>query len=306
MEITGFNLKSLPKEDVEWFWKGYLGSGLLTLVASPPKAGKSTLLWELLKSMYKEEPLLGQGTKRVSTLLFTEESYATMSNRVKKLGIEDAPVHVVTIQPGLNWNTLVPYAKNAIVKHGVKLVVLDTISRFWGLNSEDDAAEQLRALAPMFVLARHYGCALLFIHHTRKSGGSEGRSVRGSNALTGAVDIILEFGRLSPYDISNNRRLSSLSRFSDTPEYLIGTLTPNGYILNADGDSETERSIITIISEREGITSAELAEELNCSERQVQRVLAQLTGRGVLVRHGSGAGKSPFSYTLAGSDGEGG
>jgi predicted ATP-dependent serine protease len=300
--VKGYDLKDIPQEKVTWIWEGFLGEGLLTLLASPPKAGKSTLLWHLLHAINEGRPFLEQKTiAKTPTLIFTEESYATLAGRRDSFGLSKAPIHCVTIQPGLRWTTLLAYAKDRIVRHGDRLLVLDTVSRFWELTSEDDAAEQLRALAPLFVFARAFGCGVLLIHHTRKSGGAEGRAVRGSNALTGAVDIIMEFSRLSPYDLSPTRRIETLSRFSATPDRLIATLGSDGYALSQDMGGENEKAIIVAITEAgEGITSAEIAESMDCSERHIQRVLAQLTSRGVVSRHGSGAGKSPFTYTLAG------
>jgi hypothetical protein len=303
LDIVGYDLRDLPNESVEWLWHGYIGKGLLTLLASPPKSGKSTMLWHLIATMQKGEPFLEHRTHSVGTTIFTEEATATLSQRRDLFGIGDRPIHAVQLQPGITWPKVVLYAKERITRHGDSLLIFDTISRFWGAQDENDAAEQIRLIGPLFALVRHYGVAAVLVHHTRKHRGWEGRGVRGSNALPGAVDIILEFGRLSPADTSSTRRrLDGLSRFSETPQTLIADLRGGTYVVNDEVELTREPDIIRLVSETEECTASRLADELGLSERQVQRVLSGMVNRGVLERTGAGSGSSPFVYQL-GTDG---
>jgi hypothetical protein len=62
------------------------------------------------------------------------------------------------------------------------------------------------------------GVAVLLLHHPRKKPSDEGSSARGSGALLGFVDIILElslFGRL--HSDAGRRKLVGLSRYEATP-----------------------------------------------------------------------------------------
>lgn len=288
---------------MDWLWDGYIGKGLLTLLAAFPKVGKSTLLWHLLRAMHHDREFLGRATRRTNVVVFTEEASANIAQRRDEFELHDASIHVVTIQPGLNWPNLIAYAKNRVQKHNADLIILDTISRFWGLHSEDDAAEQLRAINPLFVLVRHFRLGCLIVHHTRKGRGAGGRAVRGSNALTGAVDIIMEFDKMAPYDPTPRRRIESLSRFSTTPDRLIARLNEDGnYEVNMEEEFTHEARIVELCGDGEGVTATAIGAEIGLSERQSQRVLAQLVSRGVIVRTGTGTGQSPFRYSVSHED----
>lgn len=269
-------------------------------MAAPPKAGKSTLLYHMFQSMYRGEPFLGQTTHAAPVVVFTEESTGLLTQRRDAMNLHDCPIHVVTLQPGLSWPRCIGYAKMRAQQHGAGLLVFDTISRFWNVEDEDDAAEQNQRLNPLMALVRIYNMAGLVIHHTRKSRGAEGRAVRGSNALPAASDIIVEFGRMSPWDNTSRRRIDTLSRFGETPEHVVAELD-DGYHITEAGTAQ-EADIIRLVTDVPGITATDLVEEVGVSERQIQRLLSHMVGRGVLARTGSGASSSPFRYTLAGED----
>jgi hypothetical protein len=88
-------------------------------------------------------------------------------------------------------------------------------------RSESDAGTLLEMLQPLQRLAAA-GVAVLVLHHPRKKPSDEGSSARGSGALLGFVDIILElhrFGQLQSDD--RRRRLFGASRHPATPRQLV-------------------------------------------------------------------------------------
>lgn len=298
MEIVSWDLDDVPEERVEWLWEGMIGRGLMTLLASAPKVGKSTLLYHLLSAMYKGEPLFGLSTQMVPTLIFTEDPAEEIRNRRDLLGLHGSPIHCVPIQPGLTWPEVILFAKRKIENSGVGLLILDTVSRFWGVTSEDDAAEVIRTLGPLYALTRHHNVGTVLVHHTRKARGYGGRAIRGSNALPGAVDVIIEFDKINRYDTSTRRRLDILSRFSLTTPQIIGEITPEGKYVPLDSSHGTEQSVLRFILETPGSTADDVSEVLGLSERHAQRTLSDLVARGILVRSGSGSGRSPYRYAV--------
>lgn len=296
-EIQGWDIAQLPQWNVEWLWRGYLARRNLTLLSGTPKAGKSTLLFGFLKSLSQSEDFLGLGTTSVPTVLLTEESVPLLRQRRDELGLSTAPLHILPLQPGLSWPHCIAYIKRRILS-GCGLVVVDTLSRFWGVSDENDAAQVIRALGPLFALTRAHDVAILGLHHTRKAGGPGGAGVRGSNALTGAVDISIELGRVHPYDKTPRRRLESISRYGETPGTLLVHLTDSGYELLDDQADAVEKAMMAVIEENAGITAGDLADEVMMGERNVQRLLTEMVGRGILERTGSGSGASPFLYAV--------
>jgi RecA-family ATPase len=67
------------------------------------------------------------------------------------------------------------------------LIVFDTLSRCLAGADENNQKDMSTAIAVFDTLRKQLGCAVLFLHHTTKDGGSE----RGSSVLRGAVDTIL-------------------------------------------------------------------------------------------------------------------
>jgi hypothetical protein len=115
-------------------------------------------------------------------------------------------------------------------KDGYKLVVIDPLPDFWPVVNENDAGEQTAALLPLRQVANAGACVLL-LHHPRKSDGGEGTASRGSGALPGFVDVIVEMRRASPKDLTHPARvLTGLSRYDETPRELVIELTPQGYV----------------------------------------------------------------------------
>jgi predicted ATP-dependent serine protease len=300
LDIVGHDFGDLPNEHVDWLWKGYLATGNMTVLAAPPKAGKSTLLFELLKCSRARETFLGLETQPAKVLLFTEESVSLLANRRRKLRDPDLDLHVVTLQPGLTWPKIMAYSKWK-AQQGYNLVVLDTVSRFWPVQNEGDAVQVLQALTPFLSIVRQEGFALLLIHHTRKGGGAEGNAMRGSNAILGSADIGLEFQRITPWDKGKRRRIDALSRYGETPDTIIAELTDDGYQLAAEGVA-IEKDIMFIVTMNGVVTAEEVVDATATSVRNAQRVLAEMTARGVLSRSGTGSSRSPYRYSLRGVD----
>jgi hypothetical protein len=299
VEVIGHDIAEIPEERVEWLWQGYLARGNLTLLAADPKAGKSTLLFHLLSRMHSGHGFLGLRATSTPTLLFSEEAGGLVRTRAESLDLLDKPIHVVSIQPSLSWARTCGYTKYRVQHKGDKLVILDTISRFWDVTDENDAAQVIHALSPIYAISRAFDASILLLHHTRKGGGAGGRAIRGSNALPGAVDVIMELNRLSPWDTSNKRRLDNLSRYQDTPETQRIILTDDGYVVDEQEDPRLERELLTLIGEMPGSSAQALAAERMVSVRQVQRVVSQLASRGVLRRDGSGTANDPYLFSLA-------
>lgn len=109
------------------------------------------------------------------------------------------------------------------------VVIFDTLASLWPCSDENDASKVLLALTPLHHLTRA-GAAVLLVHHPRKSDGGEGQASRGSSALPGWVDVILEWRRFDPQSQEDCRRtLKGFSRFDETPADVVVELTAGGF-----------------------------------------------------------------------------
>src|SRR5207253_5607502 len=73
------------------------------------------------------------------------------------------------------------------------------------------------------------GLAVLLLPHPRKGESPVGQASRGSGALPGHVDILIEMGwHGGPSDAGRRRWLRSLSRYEETRRLFLVELTENG------------------------------------------------------------------------------
>src|SRR5439155_8660036 len=91
-------------------------------------------------------------------------------------------------------------------------------------------------LLPLQALA-NLGPAVWLLHHPAKGTRADGQSSRGSSALSGFADIVMEmscYRRARSRD--RRRRICAYSRYVETPRHLIIELNPEGtdYLVRTD------------------------------------------------------------------------
>ena len=135
-----------------------------------------------------------------------------------------------------------PFISRAVRKTRTPIVIFDTLGKFAPWKNENDAAEVQAGMNPLDVLT-HRGLAVLLNHHVGKADNTEGRAVRGSTALAGAVDIILELRRYKPDEIADRRRvLAGCGRFDEIPDEIVITPNDAGTEYIAEGDSKAAKA----------------------------------------------------------------
>lgn len=209
---------------VEWIWHGYLARGNLTLLTSVWKAGKTTLMTGLLRALAAGDMFLGLPCAAGRVTVISEESREHWAARVRQCPI--GPHAQLLARPFVTrpteheWDALIDLQRARAGRGELDLLVVDPLASFLPGRSESDAGTLLRFLEPLQRLAAE-GVAVLVLHHPRKKPADEGSTARGSGALLGYVDVILELTRAgSLRGDENRRRLIGLSRTGDTPRQL--------------------------------------------------------------------------------------
>jgi KaiC/GvpD/RAD55 family RecA-like ATPase len=206
----------------EWLWHGFITPGNVTLIASDPKAGKTTLMFYVLGQMRGNLSALGFPTKRANIIYVTEEPRSTILERIETTPyfslIHNDDIKYRVSEPGLDWSKILHEVEAEIPKlnHDMpKLLVIDTLSFFITIEDENDNAQLRKALKPLIELARMYNVAVLLIHHARKARSKvPGQAVRGGGAFIGLVDCVVELQRVGEGCV---RVLKCVGRLSATP-----------------------------------------------------------------------------------------
>ncbi len=233
------NLRRIPADQVsglietgeeKWLWHGYLLPGRVTLVTSLWKSGKTTLITGLLRQLAGGGQFIGREATPGHAWVISEESEADWADRLRLMPVGP---HVQLLirpfggRPTIDeWNGLIDEARDAAQRGELSLFVVDPLASFLPGRSESDAATLLEMLQPLHRLADQ-GVAILLLHHPRKKPSEPGHSARGSGALLGFVDIIVELTRYSKLKSDFHRRLLiALSRKLATPERLAFEWNP--------------------------------------------------------------------------------
>jgi predicted ATP-dependent serine protease len=245
-------LEDAPPEP-DWTWEGYLAPGTITLLAGRPKAGKSTLAFGLFGAVSEGSAFAGRNTRATGVLLLSEERRDTLLQKQRRFNLNGSIDLLMRHEVGAeSWPEVVSDAVARCKERGLGVLVIDTFDKWAPLhgdqeNSSGAVNEALRPLAE----AAGEGLAVLLITHQRKAGGSHGEAVRGSNALTGSVDVIVELERVGESN-PDARLLRSHSRHDGTPPELVVRLGEDDYeacsdvaAVNAQAERETLRALLT-------------------------------------------------------------
>ena len=193
-------LKDIPP--VRFAVKGLIPAGL-SILASPPKYGKSWLVLDLCLSVAAGKRFLGFSTNRSGCLyLALEDSERRLKTRMDKL-LYSRPApegfYFATEAQALD-NGLLDALEAFLAAHGdVRLIVLDTYQRVRGAAQGREGAysADYRETGALKAFADRHNVALLLVHHLRKmrDDGDPFAMISGTTGISGAADTMLVLSR---------------------------------------------------------------------------------------------------------------
>jgi len=297
---------------VDYIWQGWAARGHISLLIGLWKAGKTTLLSHLLHATADGGDVGGK-VNPCKAVVVTEESSSLWKRRRDDLGIGGNVEFVIRqfkSKPTLTqWSSFVEGVADHVIENDVGLVVFDTWQSVSPVRDENDASATMAACLPLHRLTEA-GAAVLLLHHPRKGGGNEATASRGSGALTGFVDLIVELRRYDPERPDDCKRvLRGYSRFEETPTELVVELRDDGYhVVGTRSDAtRVERLTIleTIVGERPGFSAGEIRchWSSDCgipqpSLKTIRRDLAEGVKQGLWIGEGDGKMGNPVTYSL--------
>ncbi len=301
-----------PTTPPDWIWPGYIARGHITLLTGLWKAGKSTLIGHLIHDLQAGGGLVPAPVNG-KTLIVTEEGSSLWMRRRDDLNL-GASVHLL-VRPfksrssPAEWSALIDTLAARVGSDHYSTVIFDTLASCWPVVEENDAANVMAAITPLHALTEA-GAAVLLIHHPRKGDAAEGQASRGSGALPGAVDTILEFRRYSPEDHHDRRRvLRAYSRWEETPPESVLELRDDGYFIVGDKAEVRQSDRLNILtglipSGGDGLTVEELLAAWPTEPKPGERTLRLDLKNGADAHRwqqlGSGRKNEPFRYRRTG------
>lgn len=295
-------------EEVPWVVEGLLARRTVTLLTGPPKSGKSTLTFALLRALERGSPFAGFAVSKTRAVILSEEEALTLHEKAVAFGVKEA--RFLTRREMRPDMTLADFLREGVREArrvGAHLLVLDTLPA-WGRFGRDEEKDSgaMQAAMQCVLEAAGEGLAILVVHHTRKGGGEDGEAARGSSALVGAVDIALELRRAKEMPGPNFRTLAAFSRFRESPaeeqslELRGREYVRQGSAAEAKVVAWKERVVDFLARATGPMTRDEVAEGVGGMRELTIRALKELVADGVVVRTGAGKRGDPHRYALAG------
>jgi hypothetical protein len=295
-----------------WLWHGYLAPGTVTLLTSPWKSGKTTLVSVLLNRMATGGELAGLTVRPGKAVIVSEESIAQWRLRKQKFGFGPHVCWICRPFRGrprpLEWLALLDHLLDLRREHPIDLAVIDPLSEFLPAKSESEAGGVLDALLPLQRLTA-VGLAVLLCHHPRKHGRPDSQWARGSGALTAFADVLIEMDyHANPSDPDRRRKVTAYSRFDDTPRCRVIELDETGTNYRSLGDFEEAAFtggwpvVQAILDEAtKKLTRREILEQWPAAKPRpvpetVWRWLDRAVASGLVSHDGNGHRSSPYRY----------
>lgn len=171
----------------------------LSLLASPPKYGKSWLVLDLCISTAQGGTFLGHVANKCGVLyLALEDGPRRLKKRMKKLlDGKPAPDNLIfkTAAPDLS-NGLLDVLEMHMQQHpDTGMIAIDTLQTVRGPSGKNESAYQYdyREMRELKVFADRHGILLLLVHHLRKmkDDADPHNQISGTNGILGAADTSL-------------------------------------------------------------------------------------------------------------------
>ena len=295
--VTLGDLLNAPEEERDWLVDDMLQAGGFSMMASKPKAGKSTLARCLAIAIAQGRPRLGKNVTQGRVIYIAlEEKRAEVSRHFDRMGAQEN-------DPILSFIDQAPQDAFEQLECEVRerkpaLVIIDPLFRFTRIADGNDYAQTTKALEPLLRLARNSGAHVLVTHHSKKSGGMDGDEALGSTALFGAVDCLISLKRFDDFRTAYTRQ-----RYGTDMEEVVlaldgetGWVDVNGSRAEADERAMGE-AILDFLGQTQSATEREITDKVEGRTKLIRTALRALVEAQKITRTGQGKKGDPYRYS---------
>ena len=280
--ITASALKFMQFEKCEFLIENLLARNL-TLLAGPPKIGKSFLCLSFTKHIIK------QG-KKVYYCSF-EDDYFRLHGRLLELDLlcDELRIHCGREQVlGATSDEEFNLLQSIAYDDQVELIILDTMERILpSTKQKRDYHYYVKVLDKWAKLALQSNTCILMVHHTRKSDGTPDyhpqNTILGSIGIPATVDTNLIMAR------DKDGGVALHIEGKDVKEHTF-QLRKSGVefswelTLPADKLGDAQKQVLEFVEQNEGCTQSDIVTKLGKSKPQVSQIVSKLCSEGFLCR----------------------
>lgn len=200
----------LQNMTTRWAWRLWIQVGMITCVAAEPGVGKTRLLMDIARRIYRglpwpdgSDPTFPVGSKTL--WIPADGQWAEVSDIPTEFGFERDAVllNAKKSNPFLGTDLDGPIAikelEDRVMRSKPVMVIVDTIGNSTG-GSMAKSEDAKRIFKPFAGMAQRCGCAVILVTHLSKSGEALGRRI------VGACRQVIMLSKPNPQE-ANRRRL---------------------------------------------------------------------------------------------------
>lgn len=298
--MTGNELIAQKYAAEKWIIKGLIPHGL-TVMAGPPKIGKSLLILEFILALSAGRKALGHyETDKIKCLyLALEDSPRRLKERIQMLVSSGHVVNELS-SFAYEWERVDDGGLLALQRRleedpNIKAVFIDTFAKMRRApkGRENLYHQDYDAVGVLKKIADEFSIGIIVVHHTKKGASDDFlESVSGSMGITGAADTVMVLRR----DRNDDEGVLHITG-RDVGEQAIalafdrGTWKYKGEA-NTVRATETQNEILEMMkSENKPLRQREIAELTGRKNGGLTKTLVRMVKDGHIVRNG-------YSYTL--------
>lgn len=194
-----------PKELAErpprkWLIDGFIPEGGEVCFYGPPGSGKSFASLDMAMCVALGRPWHGKKVQQGGVIYIAAEGGGGQRQRLNAyemqhgVALDDAPFYMISQAVNLMDDDDVSAILDVAACTPVKpaLIIVDTLARSMAGGDENSTKDMTQAMAGVQEIIATTGACVLLVHHTGKAAE---KGARGSSALLGAMDTMLEICR---------------------------------------------------------------------------------------------------------------
>lgn len=295
MKMNARELYQTPLASPTWAIDQMIPQGL-SVIASPPKTGKSYFVLQSAFAVARGEKFLGYRTTKGKVLLISlEDTFNRLQKRIVQVCPDTSRIPDnldLTVEfPRLDSEGLACLDKQ-IKENGYSLVILDT----WGKTKPNGQAKRsenvyetdVRLVSEVKKLADKYGISILLVHHLKKGGGASTdwlESLSGSMGLSATVDGLLALERERGSDIGILKR--SGRDLEDDEDIGLNWLAPcwefNGSAVQMKLNATKQKILTCIEKASEPVKPGYIATDTGINANTVRYHLSKMLQEGLIA-----------------------
>lgn len=288
-------LLSKPAVPIDWLVEDRLVAGSISMFASKPKVGKSTIARYLTLCVARGEPFLGFETKQGLVIYMNlEEREEDVVAEFRAMGATDDDQ--IQIARKGDVAALTATLRN----RRPALLVVDPLFRLIPVRDEKAYAEVYAHMGPLIDVARDTGTHIACLHHSPKQAREDAIDAPlGSTALGGAVSSLFALRRNPETGI---RTIRSTQRVGDDLPEMVLRFDADTHRMGLDGTrhqfevNALKPLIRTALGDAE-MTEDQIFDIVGHGKTGAKRTaLRTLWQDGTLERSGSGKKGNPYLY----------